>query len=262
MKISVIVATYDNPCALEKSLEGFLRQTRPPDEIITADDGSGARTRELIAGFAAKASFPILHIWQENAGFRAAKIRNEAIKKTLADYIILMDGDCVPNKHFISDHLDMSEQGFFVQGKRILLARKASGNFSAENSDSIPYLLGLALKGRMSNTHHILRMPWFPDFKNTKLNGIKSCNMGFFKKDFLAVNGFNEDFTGWGREDSELAVRFFKYGLKKKFHPFRTICFHLWHEHLSRKELDRNDKLLEQSLKSGSCVCRNGIQKL
>jgi predicted glycosyltransferase involved in capsule biosynthesis len=51
--------------------------------------------------------------------------------------------------------------------------------------------------------------------------------MSFSKKDLLAVNGFNEDFIGWTREDSEFAARLFNYGLKRKRHPFVAICFHL-----------------------------------
>jgi len=85
--------------------------------------------------------------------------------------------------------------------------------------------------------------------------------MGFFRKDIFAVNGFNEDFIGWGREDSELAVRFFNYGLKKRGHTFMAICYHLWHEENDRTLLKVNDKLLQRWIASNSYVCPNGLTR-
>ena len=83
--------------------------------------------------------------------------------------------------------------------------------------------------------------------------------MGFFRDDIFAVNGFNQDFIGWGREDSELAVRFFKYGLMRRSHPFMAICFHLWHKENERGRLDINDKILEKAIYSKGYICSNGL---
>ncbi len=90
---------------------------------------------------------------------------------------------------------------------------------------------------------------------------MKGCNMGFYKDDLLAVNGFNEDFIGWGREDSEIAIRLFKYGLKRKVHPFMAVCFHLWHKENPKNNVEANDKLLSETLSGNSYWCINGIQK-
>jgi len=95
----------------------------------------------------------------------------------------------------------------------------------------------------ISNTYHLIRFPFFPALSSTKLSGIPSCNMGFFREDIVAVHGFNQDFVGWGCEDSELVVRFYRYALKRKEHPFMAICFHLWHEENERKRLGINDEL-------------------
>jgi predicted glycosyltransferase involved in capsule biosynthesis len=83
--------------------------------------------------------------------------------------------------------------------------------------------------------------------------------MGFFKEDLLAVNGFNQDFIGWGREDSELALRLFNLGLRRRGHPFKAICFHLWHEENDRARMEINEGLLKQQLTSQQLVCKNGI---
>ncbi|MBI5641730.1 MAG: glycosyltransferase family 2 protein [Nitrospirae bacterium] len=260
MKVSVIVTTYENPFFLRKVLDSFLDQERLPDELIVADDGSGKETEEVIREFSSISPVPVRHAWQENKGFRAAKIRNEAIKKTSGDYIILADGDCIVNRHFISDHLSLAEQDCFIQGKRVHVSRDSVGVFTHLSANSPFILLKMALTGQISNFHHLIRFPYYLSVKNQKLKGIKSCNMSFFRKDILAVNGFNEDFIGWGNEDSDLAGRFFKFGLKKKVHQFMAICFHLWHPTNKTPE-DRNRELLETTLASKEYFCKNGLAK-
>jgi glycosyltransferase involved in cell wall biosynthesis len=260
MRVSVITTTYNNPLFLKKVLDGFLFQKEAPHELIIADDGSESNTAEVVKGFSEIAPFPVLHVWQEHKGFRAAKIRNKAIKQSSGDYIILLDGDCVVNSTFVSDHLFMSEKGSFIQGKRILVNRGASATFTYVHANSFVSLTKMALMGQISNIHHLIRLPNVPPVKNSRLDNIKSCNMSFFRQDVLAVNGFNEDFVGWGNEDSELACRFFKYGLIKKVHHFMTVCFHLWHP-TNKIVSEKNRQLLSESIASKEYYCKNGIIK-
>jgi len=258
VKASVIITTYNNPVYLKKALDGFLCQKKAPDEIIIADDGSGGDTEELIQKSSALFSFPLLHVWQENKGFRAGNIRNRAIARALGDYIILLDGDCIVNQSFVSDHLSLAEEGCFIQGKRVIVNKKAVGFFDHQHANSFLTLWKMALTGRLSNVHHLISLPCTISIKNKKLKGIKSCNMSFFKKDVIAVNGFNENFVGWGNEDSELACRFFKYGLTKKVHPFMAVCFHLWHP-TNKILTDKNKELLSAAMASDVYYCKDGI---
>ena len=262
MKISLVVSTYNNPGYLKKVLKGITLQTQPPYEALIADDGSGPDTAEAVGHWLNKPlPFPVFHLWQEDNGFRAAKIRNEAIRRSSGDYIITLDGDCVPERHFIRDHASLAQKGFFFQGKRLLIGKRASGFFDPVLASN-GYLLSLLLKGELKNSHHLLRLPFLPGFRDASLKGTRSCNMGFFREDLIAVNGFNEDFVGWGREDSELAARLYKYGLNRKSHPFRALCFHLWHEGNDRSGLEKNEKILNDVLASPEYRCKNGISKL
>jgi len=260
MKVSLVITTYNNPLGLKKAAESALYQTRPPDEVLIADDGSDDKTAEAVKLFSEQASFPVIHVWQEDLGFRAAMIRNKAISRSSGDYIILLDGDCVMNRHFIADHEMLSEEGCFIQGKRILVNRGAVATFDHSVADSPRVLLRMALTGKITNAHHLLRLARYQGLKNRKLKGIKSCNMSFFKKDIIAVNGFIEDFEGWGNEDSELACRFFKYGLLKKVHPFMAVCFHMWHS-TNKIATHCNNLLLKAAVMSNEYYCKNGIEK-
>jgi len=246
---------------LAKVLEGLTYQTRSADEVIVSDDGSGEETEKIVHRFMKSSKYPIYHIWQEDRGFRAARIRNKAIKKSVGQYIILLDGDCIPGKHFIKDHLSLAKKGRFFQGKRILINRKLSRVFTYKDANSFREMVKYIFLGYVSNGHHAIRCPWFPAYSSIRLRGIRSCNMGLFREDIFSVNGFNQDFIGWGREDSELAVRLYKYGIRRREHPFMAVCHHLWHEGNKRERLAKNDELLRKAIESNKYYCANGIEK-
>lgn len=262
MKVSVIVTTYNRPDALKKVLDGLACQTLKPHEIIIADDGSEKETARMLDSY--KKEFPLAlhHVWQQDKGFRAARIRNKAILKSQGEYLLLLDGDCIPEKHFVADHLGLAEQGCFFQGKRVLVTQKICDEFDQRDMDSFFRRMGHVVTSGLSNSHHIIRIPFFPSRKVEKMSGIRSCNMGLFKRDVVAVNGFNHDFTGWGREDSEFVIRLFRYGLKRKENPFQAICYHLGHPENPRDNLDKNDHILEQTNKSPLFFCELGLSSL
>jgi glycosyltransferase involved in cell wall biosynthesis len=261
MKISVIISTYNRPSYLKRSLDGFLKQSHLPDEIVIADDGSSEETTSLIDTFRKDVTkINILHIWHEDIGFRLSQIRNRAISRASGTYIIICDDDIIPGYRFVQDHLKYGEDGYFIQGHRVLLGVQASEQFTFKDF-SLPDLFKFLLKGQVHNISNALRFPLPMIRLSRKLKGIKSCNMSFFKKDFIAINGFNEDFTGWGKEDSELAVRFYKYGLKRKDIKYRACCIHLYHTEYSRENLRGNIALLDRAISSNEFFCKNGLDK-
>jgi glycosyltransferase involved in cell wall biosynthesis len=260
MKISVIVSTYNRPDALEKVLDGLLHQTRLPDEIIVADDGSGRETGDMLRPYLDNSDIDIIHVWHEDKGFRLAEIRNKAIARAGGRYLVFLDGDCIPERHFVQDHLDLARTGCFFQGKRVIVNKHCTPFFRFRDTVSLMQRLKHLACRNISNGHHIFRLCFFPSYTTAKLSGIRGCNMGFFKKDLVAVNGFNQEFTGWGREDSELVARLYRYGLKRRENPFRAICYHLWHRENSRTGLGRNDELLEKTLQARTFYCTRGIK--
>src|SRR5438270_9322643 len=111
MKLSLIISTYEQPEVLAKVLRGVSRQTRPPDEVFIADDGSGNQTRELIEQWAKENRFPVQHIWHSHDGFRKVILLNRAVAAAKGDYVIFLDGDCVPHPKFLADHERLAENG-------------------------------------------------------------------------------------------------------------------------------------------------------
>jgi glycosyltransferase involved in cell wall biosynthesis len=256
--VGVIISTYNSPHYLKRVLEGYLFQRCAPDELIVADDGSTQETAEVVEQFRQRAPFPVLHVWHEDAGFRLSKIRNEAIKASSAHYLIFSDGDCLPHPEFVGDHRQAAQQGCFVAGKRMLLSERVSAEFSPYGG--LANLLKEVVSGDISGWHHLLRLPCI-SWKGQRLRGIKGCNLAFFKADLEQVNGFNESFVGWGREDSELVVRLFRLGRSRKDLPFAAALYHLWHRVNSRESLPENDAILQAAMDSPAFSCTHGIVK-
>ena len=123
MRVSLIITTYNWPESLFLVLKSIENQTIIPEEVVIADDGSTVETKEMIDKFQKDSDLNIIHSWQEDIGFRAAKSRNKAILKSTGDYIILIDGDMILHPKFIQDHIDNAKLGYFVQGSRVLLSQ-------------------------------------------------------------------------------------------------------------------------------------------
>lgn len=260
MKISVIISTYNRPHYLGRVIEGYLNQTCRDFEIVVADDGSTEETASVVKEMAGRSEIPVLHVWHQDKGFQLAKIRNRAVAESSGDYIVFTDDDCVPDSRFVFDHLRYAEDGYFLQGHRVLIGKSASEDFDFRSAVPLN-LIVLLMQGGIKNFFNSVRLPWPRIKKGNSYKGIRGCNMSVFRRDFLAVNGFNEDFKGCGKEDSELVARLYRFGIKRKDIKFRASCFHLYHEFFDRDRLDRNIELLQQSINSDGYYCKNGVDQ-
>src|SRR6478609_6191635 len=124
MKVSLLIATYNWPEALNLVLKSVLRQSILPNEIIIADDGSSKETETLIESFKTRTDIPILHIWHEDKGFRLAEIRNKAIMASQFEYIIQIDGDIILHSNYIENHIRFAKKNCFMTGPRVLLQKE------------------------------------------------------------------------------------------------------------------------------------------
>jgi glycosyltransferase involved in cell wall biosynthesis len=260
MKVSLIISTYNWPAALELCLKSVLTQKSLPDEVILADDGSGMETRNVIESFQSFFPVPLKHIWHEDNGFRLAEIRNKAILASSCEYIIQIDGDLILHPQFIADHRRLATKGRFVSGSRLLL----SIDFSNEilSSGSIPSALSIMLHGK--NFFNALRIPAItrllaPYYKASQPYYVKGCNMAFWKQDLVDVNGYNESITGWGKEDSEIAVRLINNGVRRNFMKFGGVCYHLYHKEASRGNEENNDLVLETAIRENRIKSPRGL---
>ena len=236
MKISVIVSTYNAEEWLEKVLWGFHCQTFNDFEVVIADDGSGPKTKALLAEISSKVLYPIHHIWQPDEGFQKSRILNRAIEACNAEYIIMTDGDCIPREDFVEVHYINKEVGYFISGGYYMLPMNISKAITLEDIK----------KQRCFNIGWLKEMGIPKTFKNNKLtargfiskllNAITPTNASWnghnssgWKRDILNVNGFDERMQ-YGGQDRELGERLFNYGIRSKQLRYSAVCVHLDHK--------------------------------
>ncbi len=260
MTVSLIVTTYNSPKYLALTLKSVMLQERLPDEVIVADDGSGDETRELIERLKKEYPVPLIHVWQPDDGFRLCAIRNKAIEKATGDYIVQIDGDIIMHPKFISDHARSAKRGYFVAGIRTFITE--------EYSNRILKIENIDYKEIAKNCEHLTnayRVPMLtPLFKYRRLRNkttIRGCNMAYWRDDALKINGYNEDFIGWGCEDCEFSIRLSNMGLKKLWLKFSAVAFHVYHVENSRENKSVNRKIMLKALKEGVTYVPNGIIK-
>lgn len=259
MRISVAVITYNWPQALALVLRALAAQSALPFEVIVTDDGSRDDTRMLLQEIARDYPVRLVHLWQPDDGARMSRARNRAIAAAQGDYVILLDGDMVAERHFIADHRAFARPGCFVQGSRVLTDEALTARMLAGQRTE----LGFFERG-IERRRHTLRMPWFARLyarPGQRQRGIKSCNMGFWRDDLIRLNGFNEAMTGWGREDTELVARAFHAGLLRRDVRFSALAFHLWHRTRKNVVDNPNDRVLAATRASGAIRCADGLDQ-
>ncbi len=261
LKTSLIITTYNWPEALLLVLKSVEEQSIRPDEVVIADDGSKEETTNIIKKFSQKTKLNIIHSWQEDIGYRLSMSRNKAIKKSKGEYIVMIDGDMILHPNFIEDHINFARQGTFVQGVRAKISDSKSKEILKNHSIFFKQFdVGLKSK-RYSIRNKLLSFLFSGKKYFNKLNMFLGCNMAFFRKDCLNINGFNEDFIGWGRDDSEFGARMLHSGLDRRDLRFSAVAYHIHHEGNSRAMLERNHQIYLDILKRKIIRCENGIDK-
>lgn len=265
---SIIMTTYNSPRHLELALAGMQIQTERNFELHIADDGSTSETSEVVEQFMQRAPFPVIYSWQQDMGYRKTKILNEAIRKAKADYFIFVDGDCVCHKDFVKNHLKYRQKGYYLAGRRVDLGPKYSATLTPEmvlRGDLNRPNLGLLMSClKKDSTYWHRSLPLYNStlrslLKMEKVDDMKGCNFSVDRESLFKVNGFDEDYEGYAREDTDLELRMQYLGLKIKSLKGLAIQYHVWHDRLPESE---NNKLKLKTISTdNNPVAKNGIVK-
>jgi glycosyltransferase involved in cell wall biosynthesis len=248
--ISIILTTYNREDALDAVLRSLATQFDRDFEIIVADDGSGPTTKAVIDEWRPHFAHGLIHAWHEDDGFRAAEARNRAIKASHGWYCIFLDGDCIVRRDFVAQHRALAEQGWFVSGNRVLLSPALTLDVLQRKLtlETWPLTRWLAqrLAGGVNRIAALLTLPLGPlrKLRPKQWTGIRSANLAVWRADLDAVDGFDADYRGWGKEDSDIVVRLLRAGVRRKDGNFATGVLHLWHAEAPRAGLADNEQKL------------------
>jgi glycosyltransferase involved in cell wall biosynthesis len=266
--ISVILATYNRPDALDAVLRSLAGQSDADFEVVVADDGSKPDTAAIVAGWHGRIGRRLAHVWHPDQGFRLAEIRNRAILASAGAYCIFLDGDCLAPPNFIAAHRALAESGWYVTGSRVVLSRELTQRILAETLQAERWAMADWLRrrphGGINRLAPLLSLPLGP---LRKLNarawrGARAANLAVWRADLVAIDGFDAAFNGWGREDSDLFVRLLRAGVRRKDGRMASGVLHLWHPEADRSRLSENDRRLEEALASDRVRAQQGLSAL
>lgn len=266
--ISVIVTTYNREDALAAVLRSLERQSDRDFEVLVADDGSGPATAATVEAWKAKVGHRVEHVWHEDKGFRAGEIRNRAVLAARGDYIVFLDGDCLARPDFIAQHRKLAEPRAFVTGNRILLSPDLTSRVLREDlapeTWSFGRFIAERLRGGVNRLSALLKLPLGPlrQIRAKEWKGARSCNLAIWRRDLDTVDGFDADYAGWGKEDSDLIVRLINAGIVRKDGNFATGVIHLWHKEADRSALPENERKLAELLKGRDIRAKRGMSAL
>ena len=266
--ISVIVTTYNREDALAASLRSLRGQTDADFEVIVADDGSGPATAALIETVKSVIGHRVVHVWHEDKGFRAGEIRNRAVLASRGDYIVFLDGDCIVRPDFVAIHRRLAERCCFVTGNRILLSRELTAQVLRDGLTPETWgcatWLGKRLSGGVNRLSALLKLPLGPlrRLRAKQWKGARSANLAIWRGDLVTVDGYDADYAGWGKEDSDIIVRLLRAGVTRKDGSFATGVIHLWHAEADRSALPENERKLAEILDGDGVRTKRGLSAL
>ena len=266
--ISVIVTTYNREDALDAVLQSLAQQNDPDFEVIVADDGSGPATAKLVDTWRTKIGNRLEHVWHADRGFRAGEIRNRAILAARGGYCVFLDGDCIVRPDFVANHRQLAEPDWFVTGNRVLLSADLTKRVLVEKltPQTWNFVRWLAerRRGGVNRLSALLDLPLGPlrRIRRRVWQGARSCNLAIWRSDLDRVDGFDADYQGWGKEDSDLIVRLLRAGVRRKDGVFATGVLHLWHTEADRSRLSENECKLAAVIAVGRVRARRGLSSV
>ncbi len=268
--ISIVISTYNSEAWLEKTLWSYQAQNVMDFEVVIADDGSKQPTFDLIENMQETVDYPIIHVWQEDEGFQKSRILNKAILASNADYILMSDGDCLARADFVQTHLEKRAEGYFLSGGYFMLPMDISSTISKEDILSqkcfeLSWLKEKGLKASFKNNKLTAK-----GIKETFLNAVTPTNASWnghnasgWKKDLLAVNGFDERMQ-YGGQDRELGERLFNFGIRSRQIRYSAICLHLDHPrgYKTKESIEKNRSIRASTKKENKDWSEFGIEKI
>ncbi|MEI6970391.1 MAG: glycosyltransferase [bacterium] len=232
---SVIVSTHNAPQCLCMVLMALRRQTVLPAEVLVADDGSDCTTLHALARTAPSLPFKLVHIHQPHSDFRLARARNNAIHNTGCRFIGFLDQDTLPHAQWFATHLSHVGPRRICTGNMLRLSEQVSGGLTTDSVDSGEFE-SLHAPAELRNLNAMQRKYALYSVLRRIGLGIKGRPSTSFsngcacREDLTRVNGFDEEYIGWGQEDDDLGWRLYMTGVQPVPVVNKALVSHIFHQ--------------------------------
>ncbi|HEV3023712.1 MAG TPA: glycosyltransferase [Pirellulales bacterium] len=264
-EIALLLSSYQRPANLRRALESIALQHGVDGrfELVVTDDGSTDETPRIVQEFARRVPFRVGFTTHPHAAFQLARCRNEGARSSSAPYLLFLDGDCILPSDHVRIHLERRRPGVVMAGDCCRLDKETSDRVT---SDVIRHgnLESLAPKSERRRLRKLDLSSWlYRVIRHPTKPKLIGNNVGIWRSDFVRVNGYDENFQGWGCEDDDLRLRLRKASVRVESIVRWTHTYHLWHP---------NEATLPSKWKQGANVdyllrkgrltrCRNGLEK-
>lgn len=268
LKVTIIVSVYKDIDSLKLILASLQYQTYKGFDIIISEDGESSEVKGFINSL--QSSFDnLLHLTQEDLGFRKTRALNQSIKAASDGLLIFIDGDCIPHNKFIQSHVSNYQNGKMAVGRRAELGpffssllKKNIFFFKFFQNKFIYLILLLPLTlDKAKNAEAGIYSPLLHFLNLKKHIDLLGCNFSIHKDNLISINGFNEDYVNSGcGEDTDIGWRLNKSGIQNVNVKYAAIEYHLWHPVTYVTSQD-NLNIYNETRKNNAIKCKNGLIK-
>jgi glycosyltransferase involved in cell wall biosynthesis len=231
-QIALLVSSFQRPGHLVRALVSIALQeglSAEDLEVVVTDDGSADETPRVVEQFARTVAFPVRFTTHAHAGFQLAKCRNEGVAASTAPYLLFLDGDCVLPRQHVAIHLRHRRPGVAMAGDRVRLDEESSAHITEEAIRSGPLRVAVPWHEHRRLARLIINSWWYRLIGHPTKPKLVGNNIGVWRSDYERVNGYDENFVGWGCEDDDLRLRLRAAGVKIRSILPWTHTYHLWH---------------------------------
>lgn len=264
MKVSIIICFYNRLDLLPTCLDSLRDSSADFDEVVIADDGSNNEVVKTLHDLIKKYDFPIVHAWHPRQGARRSATRNNGIRHAIGDYLIFLDADFALLSGAVRTHVEAAKQGYFAAGRCKYSTEEQCRKILAQGlTPSLLESIYNALPDDPVEKEH-RRFMRYSILHKLKLASPKKVTFGghfsAFKKDIEAINGYDENFVGWGGEDMDFALRMVRAGLRGISVIKTARVLHLWHPSEMKSNHWKNEVNMEYySRKHIPIFCEKGL---
>jgi cellulose synthase/poly-beta-1,6-N-acetylglucosamine synthase-like glycosyltransferase len=259
MKISVIIGFYKNLPFLDLVLDGLQRQNFKDFEVIIAEDDDAPEMPAYVEKWSRELPVVLKHVCQKDEGFRKNKILNAAVRVSEGEFLVFLDGDCIPHSSFVKEYARMAGEGTLFFGRRVMMQEPLTQKLVASRDRKLLSFFS-QVKYKSKRIEDGIYLPFFRKRNNN--NGLLGCNWGILKKHILEINGYDEDYVTAGvGEDIDIEWRLLAKGIKKQSMKHRAIVYHLYHAAHYSPDAPVGYALLRAKQAAGRIYCVNGLDQ-
>ena len=267
-RATIIVSVYQDASVLRLILESLRRQSVGGFQVIVSEDGNSPEIQAVLAEARPELG-SLVHLTQEDCGFRKNRAMNRAASRAKSPYLIFLDGDCVPHRRLVENHLRRAEPGVVLAGRRVELGPRFSrwlrGNPSRLRTiqNRLAYLLlAPLLHGDGIRNYEVgLLLPLLETLRGNRTQSLLGCHFSCWKQNLLRINGFNEGYCQPGTgEDTDIQWRLERIGVRFRSARFLAPAYHLYHP-VRWQPVEENQRILRTTIERDEIYCRNGMDQ-